>query len=60
MPKLTYKIGKKIKIADREYTVIGYEYIPKRAIRYILAHVVEGTPKWEYLFEFEIEMMIEK
>lgn len=53
-----YKVGQKIKMADREYTCIGFDYVPQRALRYILAHSVDGQIKWEYFFDFEIEYFI--
>lgn len=53
--KLTYKIGEKIKSAERIYEVIGFEWIAERGLRYILLHVVNGKPEWEFMYEFEIK-----
>lgn len=54
--KLKYKIGEVVKLVDRHVTVIGFEYVESRGIRYILLWI-DGKPGWEYLFDFEIESM---
>jgi hypothetical protein len=53
--KLKYKIGMLIKTESKVYTVIGFEYIIERGIRYTLMHVESGKTTWEYMYAFEIE-----
>jgi len=55
--ELKYQIGEKIKAGDRIYTVIGFEYVIERGLRYILLHANDGKVLWEYLFSYEIEAM---
>ena len=52
---LKYKIGEKIKSDERIYTVIGFDYVKERGLRYILLHVVDGKAVWEFMYAFEIE-----
>jgi hypothetical protein len=58
--KLDYKIGEKLDMMSKLFTVVGVEYFPNRANRYIVAHACDGTVKWEYLYKFEIEIMLKK
>ncbi len=53
--KLKYKLGGKIKTEGKMYTVIGFDYVIERGLRYVLLHVENGKTQWEYLHEFEIE-----
>lgn len=55
--EISYKIGDKIKAGDRAFSVIGYEFIQPRGVRYILLHMSEGEPKWSYYYEFEIKQL---
>lgn len=38
-------------------TVIGFEYIEERGLRYILLNNIGSEMKWEYLYGFEIEAL---
>ena len=58
--KVKYKIGQQLKILDRIYTVIGYEYVESRALRYILLHGDMGVNKWEYMYDFEVQTLLSK
>jgi hypothetical protein len=55
--KLKYKIGKKIITDNKIMTVIGFEYIEERGLRYILLNNIGSEMKWEYLYGFEIEAL---
>ena len=57
---LKYKIGKKIKTDSKIMTVIGFEYIEGRGLRYILLNASENNIDWRYLYDFEIENILEK
>ncbi len=52
-----YRIGQVLKTEDRKYTLIGYEYIESRAMRYIYLTVDHGKPDWIYLFDFEVDAL---
>jgi hypothetical protein len=39
-------------------TVIGFEYIEGRGVRYILLNNINSDIKWEYLYDFEIENIL--
>lgn len=51
-----YEIGETIKHDGGFYKVIGYEFVKSRGIRYILL-TKEGKITWDYLFDFEIQML---
>lgn len=53
-----YKIGSVLKTSTRHYSLIGYEYIEGRAIRYIYLYLDNGKTDWMYLYEFEIQMLV--
>lgn len=55
---IKYRIGQQIKGPDREYTIVGFEYLHCRGIRYLLFHIVDGKNVWEYMYEFEIEILL--
>lgn len=55
--KLKYKIGEKLKFNDRLVTVIGFDYIEGRGVRYALLWI-DGKPTWEYLHDFEIDALL--
>ncbi len=55
--QIKHKIGERIKTESRIYTVIGYEYIKGRALRYALLYVDNGKTDWLYLYEFEIKSL---
>jgi hypothetical protein len=57
---IKHQIGDKIKSSDRIYTVIGYEHVSDRGLRYILLYGDSGKVEWIYLYEFEIDSIIEK
>ncbi len=57
---LKYKIGQKIVVSDYVMTVIGFEYLPNRGMRYIILTVNENKTDWLYMYEFEIEALKEK
>lgn len=56
--KLDYDIGEEIKTQTHIYKVIGFEYIPGRATRYILMYADNGDIKNIYLYKYEIKMLI--
>lgn len=56
---LKYQINEKIKTAEKLYTVIGFEIVIGRGMRYVLAHQKDGKCEWEYMYEFEIEALKE-
>lgn len=55
-----YKIGSVLETADRKYTLLGYEHIEGRGLRYAYLIVDNGKPDWIYLYDFEIEAMQKK
>lgn len=55
-----YKIGQKLVIGDHVMTVIGYEYIEGRSLRYALLSINDNKTDWCYLHEFEIKALSEK
>jgi len=56
--QLKYKVGEKVKTDYGILKVIGYEYIQSRGIKYILLRLdINGTPIWDYMFDFEIKMV---
>lgn len=57
--KLKYRMGQKIKTAAKIYTVIGFEYVILRPVRYCLLHMKDSTPTWDYFYEEEIELLKE-
>lgn len=56
-----YTIGEVVEIGGRLYRLIGYEYIPERALRYIFCIGTDsGDTKWVYLFQFEIDALLQE
>jgi len=55
---LKYKIGQKLKFNDRVVTVIGFDYVEGRGLRYIVLWI-DGKPGWECLYDFEIEALLQ-
>lgn len=53
-----YKIGEIISGCAKLYSVIGYEYVEGRGLRYILASVDKEGVQWTYLYEFEIKNIL--
>lgn len=56
----TYKIGQKLVMGDHVMTVIGYEYIEGRSLRYVLLSINDNKSDWSYYHEFEIKALLEK
>jgi len=57
---LDYKLGETIKSSAKLYTVIGFEWVEERGLRYILLHLKDGVCVWDYMYRFEIEAIKEK
>jgi len=55
--EVRYQIGDIITTDTRTYRVVGYEYVPERAMRYILLHDKEGVASWEYMYPIEIDLL---
>lgn len=56
---ISYELGEIIKTSSKILKVIGYEYVPTRALRYVLIHEKDGDAAWVYLYDFEIELLKE-
>lgn len=54
---LKYKLKQKITLSDYIVTLIGFEYVEERGLRYILLSINENKTDWLYLYEFEIEAL---
>jgi len=52
-----YPTGEKIEADNKTYTVIGYEFVVDRGIRYVLLYMDSGKADWAYLYDFEIEVL---
>lgn len=57
--ELKYQIGEKIKAGDRVYVVLGFEYIQGVSLKYVLLHQKDGAAAWAYMYEKEIEFLME-
>lgn len=57
---ISYELGEIIKTSSKILKVIGYEYVPSRALRYVLLHEKDGVAVWEYMYDFEIELLKEE
>jgi hypothetical protein len=61
MKKITlevkHSIGDEIKCDAGKLKVIGYTYVEGRGIQYILLTHTGSKFEWEYLYDFEIEML---
>lgn len=56
-----HEIGDTFVSETRVYRLIGVEYIPGRATKYIFITLEDGgDTKWVYLYEVEIEMTLTK
>lgn len=58
--KVKYEIGYTLKTDERVYKCIGYNYVKGRGLQYVFLYLIDGTTKWLYVDDFEIEMIIKK